>query len=262
MLGINKPINPKSKDHTWKLEYGLSYCPICYKEDKTQYGEPYIHRSHQLNGMLICPYHRCYLHRIKPQKNKCIRKISFYCLNEKDITRNKIEFCHDNKIIDYSICLFRMLTSQSYREKYPDNYKSILNTKGYFQRGSCSVRNIIRAFDDYYENNKLLKTLNIGEVSSEKYKSWIHILVYNKKTCKSYSKHVLFWCFLKNTKEVPEISFDLEQKKSHKRIDIGYLKPFRCFNKAAAHYNKRVINDHKILSTSPAYLSKELYSTP
>lgn len=39
----------------------LRYCPMCVKEDKENYGEPYWHRTHQLPSVNICPKHYCYL---------------------------------------------------------------------------------------------------------------------------------------------------------------------------------------------------------
>lgn len=40
----------------------LRYCPLCAAEDREQYGETYWHRSHQLQGVDICPLHKCFLH--------------------------------------------------------------------------------------------------------------------------------------------------------------------------------------------------------
>lgn len=37
------------------------YCPECYNEDVTLYGEPYWHRSHQLVDLRICTQHGCWL---------------------------------------------------------------------------------------------------------------------------------------------------------------------------------------------------------
>ena len=39
----------------------LRYCPLCAMEDRKQYGETYWHRSHQLQGVDICPIHHCFL---------------------------------------------------------------------------------------------------------------------------------------------------------------------------------------------------------
>ena len=39
----------------------LRYCPACATNDREQYGEAYWHRIHQIIGIHICPFHRCYL---------------------------------------------------------------------------------------------------------------------------------------------------------------------------------------------------------
>ena len=40
----------------------LRYCPLCAAEDRTKYGETYWHRSHQLQGVDVCPWHKCFLY--------------------------------------------------------------------------------------------------------------------------------------------------------------------------------------------------------
>lgn len=39
----------------------VRYCPVCVTEDRIQYGETYIHRSHQMMGVGICYRHSCRL---------------------------------------------------------------------------------------------------------------------------------------------------------------------------------------------------------
>lgn len=39
----------------------LRYCPCCVAKDRQKYGETYWHRSHQLVGVDVCPYHGSYL---------------------------------------------------------------------------------------------------------------------------------------------------------------------------------------------------------
>lgn len=36
---------------------GLYYCPECAINDIEHYGEPYIHREHQLQGIIYCAHH-------------------------------------------------------------------------------------------------------------------------------------------------------------------------------------------------------------
>lgn len=49
---------PKRKGNTDRY---LKYCPVCAENDRKQYGEAYWHRIHQLQGVNICPIHKCYL---------------------------------------------------------------------------------------------------------------------------------------------------------------------------------------------------------
>lgn len=39
----------------------LRYCPLCAEQDRSNYGETYWHRIHQMLGMNVCPTHGCYL---------------------------------------------------------------------------------------------------------------------------------------------------------------------------------------------------------
>ena len=49
---------PKSK--SCSVRY-LRYCPTCSAQDREAYGETYWHRTHQMQGVNICPIHRGYL---------------------------------------------------------------------------------------------------------------------------------------------------------------------------------------------------------
>ena len=40
----------------------VNICPLCMEEDIKKYGEPYLHRSHQLSGIETCYKHHCLLH--------------------------------------------------------------------------------------------------------------------------------------------------------------------------------------------------------
>ncbi len=39
----------------------LRYCPMCADHDRSEYGETYWHRTHQMIGLNVCPVHGCYL---------------------------------------------------------------------------------------------------------------------------------------------------------------------------------------------------------
>jgi hypothetical protein len=56
---------------------GLQYCVECTKEDVNQYGEPYIHREHQLQGINYCPQHELLLRKYKVNTTSRIEYIRF-----------------------------------------------------------------------------------------------------------------------------------------------------------------------------------------
>ena len=60
MQGNYHNLLPMAKRKT-DLERYLRYCPICAEADRERYGESYWHRVHQMQGVDICPYHRCRL---------------------------------------------------------------------------------------------------------------------------------------------------------------------------------------------------------
>ena len=39
----------------------LKYCPLCTEEDRQKFGETFWHRVHQIQNMIICPTHNCFL---------------------------------------------------------------------------------------------------------------------------------------------------------------------------------------------------------
>lgn len=43
----------------------IAYCPCCVTDDRENFGEAYIHRLHQVQGVCICPKHGCMLRLIK-----------------------------------------------------------------------------------------------------------------------------------------------------------------------------------------------------
>lgn len=60
MQGNYHNLLPMPKRRNGAKRY-LRYCPICAENDRMQYGETYWHRSHQLQGIKICPLHGFYL---------------------------------------------------------------------------------------------------------------------------------------------------------------------------------------------------------
>lgn len=59
---------------------GLMYCSECVKEDIEKLGEAYFHRIHQVQGVYVCPKHKCYLKKY-PISNRDRSRIEFINLD-------------------------------------------------------------------------------------------------------------------------------------------------------------------------------------
>ncbi len=51
----------------------IYYCPLCIEEDIKTIGEPYFHRSHQLDGVITCKKHGCYLKIYGPYSENTLK---------------------------------------------------------------------------------------------------------------------------------------------------------------------------------------------
>lgn len=60
---------------------GLYYCPECTKNDVEQFGEPYMHREHQLQGIYYCPHHEVQLRKYPVDTTSRIKYIRFELKN-------------------------------------------------------------------------------------------------------------------------------------------------------------------------------------
>ena len=60
---------------------GLYYCAECTKSDVEQFGEPYIHREHQLQGIDYCPHHEVQLRKYPVETISRIEYIRFELKN-------------------------------------------------------------------------------------------------------------------------------------------------------------------------------------
>lgn len=124
----NKPCDPHQimtilpRDN--ENEIYLKYCPKCVSEDRSQYGETYWHRSHQVRGIDICTKHLC---KLEQSHVKCTNDKSFVfypaesSINEKnDNTNIDIE-----ENINYQKSSFEKYLVNVFNKKIVFNSKNI-----------------------------------------------------------------------------------------------------------------------------------------
>lgn len=57
------------------FERKFRFCPECIKADKNRHGFPYVHRTHQLTGVTVCPEHGCRLLESKERNTLTVDNI-------------------------------------------------------------------------------------------------------------------------------------------------------------------------------------------
>lgn len=109
--------------HIWKSEnsreVSLRYCPECRNEDKSLYGEPYWHRTHQIPLVSVCEKHGCRL--VKTPVGRCSKlNEHFYAPGEYCVTSEP-----DYTVAPYELPLAKMVKS------YCEMPLEVCPTKGY-----------------------------------------------------------------------------------------------------------------------------------
>lgn len=143
----------------------LCYCSMCVQEDRRKYGETYWHRSHQMEGVKVCPKHRCYLSESNIEtgmkQSPCFRSAEMEVAETKIImvSYKEWEFA---RYVNEVVCLEDDYKNELSIGVYLDTMLS--ETKYKSTRGK--QRNIALLQEDYkeYWNGTLEKTLEIWQM--------------------------------------------------------------------------------------------------
>ncbi|WP_242282364.1 TnsD family transposase [Bacillus cereus group sp. BfR-BA-01346] len=219
---------------------GLYYCPQCVRNDMDHFGEPYIHREHQLQGIDICPHHFSSLKKY-PVDHRTQSRIAYIRFDVKRMNLSVLQsveqpyFDIQVSLAKMAYKLLKMDITKFSRESIVAKYRMLLR-----ERGLITTANRIRQLD---LRKAFLSKLPIGFL--EKYKStlnvddeynWLKVLTRNVKRHVHPFRHLLLLYFLEQ---------DIEQFFEGVSEDIGPFGegPWPCLNKAASHYKQHVIQE-------------------
>lgn len=212
-----KSSNPKDGSllRTRSKTSDLQYCPLCVDEDLSVYGETYLHRMHQIPGVIACAKHGVRLEKYPDlvDSAKYFRRISRRRTNTKAIQSNEFH-------VDLARKAFNVLNgaiSDANLEDTRVRYKQLLIKAG-FTRGKNITRKafaneFIKYFDvdllsEYFPS--LLRTKDIDVLSYQ-----IHRMFFINQL--SVIDHLLVLSFfnisLKDFNAIP-IDASLAQKRS------------------------------------------------
>ncbi|HFJ9429042.1 TnsD family transposase [Bacillus cereus group sp. BceL293] len=213
---------------------GLYYCAECTKFDVEQFGEPYIHREHQLQGIDYCPHHEVQLRKYPVDIASRIEYIRFELKNMNLPSIYKADpfakiSIHLSK---QAYKLLQLPLHKFSREDIKLKYRASL-----FELNLITVSNRVRqkelyqAFKNKFPKGFLEKyesTLNIADEYN-----WLKVITRNTKRHVHPFRHLLMLYFLEQ-----DIDDFVNQEADVGRFGTG---PWPCLNKAAEHYREFVI---------------------
>ena len=216
----------------------IFYCPLCCKEELHIYRECYIHRTHQMEGVLVCEKHGCVLNEY-PLNLASYRYITL----EVDKIDFKVRYLESNlnrKLKQVAEDIYFLLNNKKYIFSIKDikkKYNVLLYKKGLSNiNGRVYQKKLHEEFISFH-STKLLSLLNSNLIFEDE-SNWLKCLVRKHKKIIHPLRHVLFIEFLCG-------SVEKFMKIKDSNIYREYGKAL-CLNPCCEDYGKAVINDYEI----------------
>jgi len=219
---------------------GLYYCPQCAKIDIDRYGEPYIHREHQLQGIDLCAHHYLQLKKYpddftKQSRIKFIRfeeqRMGFSVIQEVEYPE---QFDNQSKLATMAYQLLNIDIEAFSRGEIFKRYRMLLRDKNLITTSNQVRQNeLFDAFQAKFPK-RFLEKYDSGLIKDNEY-NWLKVLTRNENRHVHPLRHLFFLYFLgKDIEELLRVSEDVGP------FGKG---PWPCLNKAADHYKQLVIEN-------------------
>lgn len=222
---------------------GIYYCPCCAKKDIENYGETYIHREHQLQGVYVCPHDGAELKRYSLDKHNSSR-IEFIRLDKKLIDFRDIRVLENKyyekfyKISQNAYYLLQADLHKISKEKILEKYKNMLYEKDLTTSSKrVKQRELYEEFISFY-GDEFLKLIECSIDNNDEY-NWLRVVTRDLKRTVHPIRHLLLINFLEDDIG----NFFKYINKEYKPFGDG---PWPCLNKVASHYSRKVVNNLKI----------------
>ncbi|ADU31324.1 TnsD family Tn7-like transposition protein [Evansella cellulosilytica] len=219
---------------------GLLYCPKCVTNDLEQYGEPYIHREHQLQGIVYCAHHELILKKY-PIDFSTSSRIEFIRFDEKLMNLSMLHEVEPKEFITIQIALAKLayqllqLPIHNFcRESINFKYRTLLR-----ERNLMTASNRIRQYELYNAFQSkfpkgFLEKCESAIVANDEY-NWLKVITRKLKRHVHPFRHLLMLYFLEQ-----DLDSFLQVEADTGPFGSG---PWPCLNKAANHYKEYVIQE-------------------
>ncbi|MDD7795899.1 TnsD family Tn7-like transposition protein [Clostridium sp. 'White wine YQ'] len=226
----------------------IYYCPECVKFEITNYGETFIHRLHQVQGVHICEKHCC---KLKEYKNVLKSKASFNYIDIRKIDDSP-EYISDRKVYlkllkisqEVKYLLENDLSLHLDQNTIRQRYYNILFEKGYITaNNNVKQSKLMDDFINYYGDDFLVNVGSPISISNES--NWLKVMLRKPKQKIHPIRHILFIDFLVGS---------IEQFIMYTNKKNVYL----CLNRWCNHYKDNNMTKFKITAD---YKTRELVAT-
>ncbi|URZ04698.1 TnsD family Tn7-like transposition protein [Clostridium felsineum] len=233
----------------------IYYCPICAKEEIAKYGEAYIHREHQLQGIFLCCKHGIRLIKY-PISKKDVSRLQYIRLNMKLLKLETLkikEVKYEEQLLKIARDAYYIITEDLSKFSKEDTwrcYKSLLYDRGLITpSGKVKQRELYEEFTHFYSSDVL--SLLQSSVDYDNEYNWLKVITRNEARAVHPIRHLLLINFLEG-----DISkFFKGEKYEYKPFGKG---PWPCLNIVSEHYKKEVITS---LEITEDYKTKALVGT-
>lgn len=181
---------------------GIYYCPCCAKEELEGYGEAYIHREHQLQGVFLCPRHGVKLKRYPLAQKDCSR-IEYLKFNSKLLELQNIDVPKDenyDKLLKLSKDAYFLLKENLTcicKEKVAEAYKNLLFERGLTtSSGRIKQRELYEEFTSFY-GLRFLELMQ-SKIEYDDDFNWLKLATRNEKRVVQPIRHLLLINFLQS----------------------------------------------------------------
>lgn len=177
----------------------IFYCPECAKSDIADHGELYIHREHQLEGIILCPHHGVLLQKYLYKKVD-VSRIEYIRLEEKHMNLKTklidiVDLDKHLKLAKDSYYLLNQKFNGVSKDKVFKKYRSLLCKKGLLKgNNTVNQRELYEQFISYY-GKTFLKQLDCEIDYGNEY-NWLKVISRKSKRSSHPLRHLLFINFL------------------------------------------------------------------